>query len=193
MEGFTIVDGVVLLIVAISALLAFSRGLVRELLSIAGWVGAAIAAYFFAPMAEPFVREIPFLRDFIAESCQLSIFAAFAVVFAVALVLISIFTPLLSGAVQNSALGSIDRGFGLLFGVARGALLVAIGLLLYENFLSAGDGIPQVEDSRSKEIFASLQATLNESIPEDAPTWLEERYGVLVAGCGEPETTETDA
>ena len=36
MDGFTLVDGIVLAVVVISAVLAFARRLVRELLSIAG-------------------------------------------------------------------------------------------------------------------------------------------------------------
>ena len=42
MEGFTLVDGAVALIIIISALLAYSRGLVRESLAILGWVAAAV-------------------------------------------------------------------------------------------------------------------------------------------------------
>jgi len=73
MEGFTIIDGIVAAIVVISALLAFSRGFVREVMAIAGWVGAAILAFIFADQAEPLVKQIPVLGDFIGDSCELSI------------------------------------------------------------------------------------------------------------------------
>ena len=49
MEGFTIVDGVVALIIVVSALLAYSRGLVREGLAIAGWILAAGLAFISGP------------------------------------------------------------------------------------------------------------------------------------------------
>ncbi len=49
MEGFTIVDGVVALVIILSALLAYGRGLVREAMAILGWVAAAILAFLFAP------------------------------------------------------------------------------------------------------------------------------------------------
>ena len=62
MEGFTIVDGVVALVIVVSAILAYSRGFVREAMSIAGWIVAAVLAYMFAPKAEPLVREIPTMR-----------------------------------------------------------------------------------------------------------------------------------
>ena len=94
MDGFTMVDAGVGLIIFVSAILAYSRGLVREILSIVGWVIAAVLAFSFAPQAQPLMREIPYLGDFIGTSCQLGIIAAFAGVFAIALIVTSIFTPI---------------------------------------------------------------------------------------------------
>ena len=124
MEGFTLVDGIVLAVIVISAVLAYARGLVRETLSIAGWIVAALAGFAFAPSVEPLIREIPVLRDVIGTSCELGILAGFAVVFVIALIIVSLFTPLLAGVVSNSAVGPIDQGLGFLFGVVRGVLLV---------------------------------------------------------------------
>ena len=59
MTDFNIVDGVILATVIVSALLAYSRGLVRELMSIAAWIIAAVLAYLFAPEVMPFIQEIP--------------------------------------------------------------------------------------------------------------------------------------
>ena len=53
MEGFTIFDGVVAGVIIISAILAYSRGFMREVLSIAGWIAAAIVAFLFAARAQP--------------------------------------------------------------------------------------------------------------------------------------------
>ncbi len=183
MEGFTIIDGVVALVIIVSAILAYSRGFVRETLSIAGWIIAAIAAYVFAPRVEPLIREIPVLKDFLGESCELSIIAAFAAVFALALVVVSIFTPLFSSAVQRSALGGLDQGLGFLFGVARGLVLVAVAFVVYDRVVLA-DTIAMVDDSRSASIFARAQDAINNSIPEDAPAWVVSRYEQLVGSCG---------
>lgn len=188
MEGFNIVDGVVFALVLVSSILAYSRGLVRELLSIAGWVIAAVAAFAFAPAADPIVREIPILRDIIGSSCELGILAAFATVFAIALVLVSIFTPLLSGAVQNSALGPIDQGFGLLFGVARGVVLVAIALVIYNQVMGGEGGIAMIDDSRSRSLFADIQQQLASLLPEDGPQWIAGYYERLTQNCVQPES-----
>lgn len=186
MEGFTIVDAVVAVIILISAILAYSRGLVREVLAIAGWVAAAVAAFFLTPMAEPLVKEIPVVSDFLAESRELSIIAAFVGVFVIALIVLSILIPLFSGAVQRSALGGIDQALGFLFGVLRGALLVVVGLIIYDRVL-IGDPIPAVDDSRTVAIFAEVQEPIAAAIPEEAPNWIVERYEELVGG-GEPAT-----
>ncbi|MFC7703350.1 CvpA family protein [Plastorhodobacter daqingensis] len=182
MEGFTIIDGIVAVVIVVSAVLAYSRGLVREVMAIAGWVAAAVLAFMFAPAAEPLIREIPGLGGFLGESCELSMIAAFAAVFALALVVASLFTPLFSSAIQRSALGGIDQGLGLLFGVARGVLLVAVALLVYDRAMSQAN-IAAVENSRSAQVFGNFQNNLNDSIPEDAPGWIVTRYEQLMGNC----------
>ena len=184
MEGFTIIDGLVAGIILISAILAYSRGLVRELMSIAGWIVAAVLAFIFAPAAQPLMQEIPAVGDFLQDSCELSIIAAFAAVFALALVVVSFFTPLFSSAVQGSALGGMDRGLGFLFGVLRGALLVAVALIVYDRVL-IGEPIAVVEGSRTVQVFAGSQDQLENRIPEDAPRWISMRYEELVGVCVE--------
>ena len=182
MDGFTIVDGIVALILVVSAILAYSRGFVREGMAIAGWIVAAIAAFAFAAAAQPLVQEIPYINRYLADSCELSIIVAFAAVFAVMLVVVSIFTPLLSGAVQDSALGPIDRGLGFVFGVARGVLLVAVAFVVYDR-VAVTDPIPAVENSRTANVFARSEESINESLPEDAPGWVVQRYESLVSVC----------
>ena len=51
------VDLGVLILLLISGLLAFSRGFVHEALSVAGWVGAALAVLFLLPYVSPYLRE----------------------------------------------------------------------------------------------------------------------------------------
>ncbi|WP_424942871.1 CvpA family protein [Aliiroseovarius crassostreae] len=191
MEAFTLVDGIVAAVILISAILAYSRGFVREGMSIIGWIAAAILAYMFAPKAVPLIKEIPVLRDFIAESCELSVIAAFAGVFALALVVVSVFTPLFSSAIQRSALGGVDQALGFIFGVARGLLLVAIALVVYDRVVTT-DTIPMVDDSRTAKIFARTQDKINEQIPEDAPGWIVERYEALVGSCTAPVQPPAD-
>ena len=182
MDGFTIIDGVVAVVIILSALLAYSRGVVREALAIAGWVAAAVLAYIFAPQVQPLVKEIPVLGDFIADSCELSIIASFAAVFAVALVIASLFTPLFSSLVQRSMLGGLDQGVGFLFGVLRGILLVAIAFFVYETVITSQQ-IPMVDDSRSAKVFAAMTGKIEDGNPEQALGWITAQYEQLTNAC----------
>lgn len=185
MEGFTLIDGVVAAIIVLSAILAYSRGFLREVLAIAGWVVAAIVAYIFAPAVMPLVKEIPFLGDFISDSCELSIITAFAAVFAVALVIASLFTPLFSSVVQRSVLGGLDQALGFFFGAARGVLLVAIAFFVYDTVLTSQD-IPMIDDSRSAQVFAQVTGRINDEDPAQALGWITTQYEGLVGACDQP-------
>lgn len=182
MEGFTVVDGVVGVLIVMSALLAYSRGLVREAMAILGWIAAAVLAFMFADQVEPLMKEIPVIGAFLADSCELAIIAAFAAVFTVALVVVSLFTPLFSSLIQRSAIGGLDQALGFFFGVARGILLVAIAFFVYEVVITAQD-IPMVDDSRSAAVFSQFTAKIVEQNPEQALGWITAQYEQLVGVC----------
>ncbi len=183
MEGFTLIDGIVAVIIVLSALLAYARGFVRELMAIAGWIGATILAFIFADTVRPLVLQIPYVGDFIGDSCELSIITAFAAVFAVALVVVSLFTPLFSSMIQRSALGGLDQGLGFLFGVLRGILLVAVAFFIYDTVLVSQD-VAMVENSRAAQVFGRLTGRIEERDPEQALGWITTQYEQLVGECG---------
>lgn len=185
MEGFTIVDGVVAGVIVLSSILAYSRGFVREAMAIVGWVGAAFLAFIFAPAAQPLVKEVPVLGDFLKDSCELSMIGAFAAVFAVGLIVASLFTPLLSSVVQRSALGGADQGLGFLFGVVRGVVLVLVAFLVYDRALS-GTQVEMIDSSRSAKVFATFQDRVNSAVPDGAPDWIVSRYNDLTKSCAAP-------
>jgi membrane protein required for colicin V production len=184
---FTVVDGVVAVLIILSAILAYSRGLVRELMAIVGWIGAAILAFVFAAQAQPLVKEIPVIGDFLRDSCELSIIAAFAAVFAIGLVLAALFTPLLSSVVQRSALGGVDQALGFLFGVVRGVVLVLIAFVVFDRAVAANT-VPMVDNSRTAKVVASIQGRIDSAIPSDAPGWILSRYNDLTKVCAAPAT-----
>ncbi|MBZ4022963.1 colicin V production CvpA [Rhodobacter sp. TJ_12] len=188
MEGFTIIDAIVAVTIILSAILAYSRGFVREGLAIVGWIAAAVVAYTFADAARPLIAQLPVLNKFLADSCELATIGGFAAVFAFALVVFSILTPLFASAVQRSALGGIDQGLGFLFGVLRGVILVGVAFVVYDRLVSA-EAIPLVDNSRSAKVFMKLSGQMDESMPEDAPGWIVARYEDLVSKCAAPAAT----
>jgi len=182
MDSFTLVDAAVALVIIVSAILAYSRGLVREVLAIAGWIVAAVAGFVLAPAFEPLVREIPYVGDILGDSCELTVIAAFAAVFAIMLVVVALFTPLFSSLIRNSALGGIDQGLGFFFGVLRGIVLIAVALMVFQRAVPDGT-VPMVDNSRSIGLFARVETALTGMLPENAPNWVVDRYEELTAGC----------
>ena len=182
MEGFTIVDGGVAIIIVMSALLAYARGMVREVMAIAGWISAAVLAFIFADLAKPLVRQIPYLGDLLGDSCELLILTSFAIIFAGALLIVSLFTPLFSSLVQKSIFGGFDQILGFLFGVSRGVILVAVAFFIYFTIMPNQDVI-SLETSRSAAIFERYVDDVQDQNPEAALGWLRTQYDQLVGAC----------
>jgi len=63
-------------------------------------------------------------------------------------------------------------------------LLVVVALVVYDR-LVASESVPMIDDSRTAKIFARSQERINESIPDDAPSWIVNRYMTLVSSCKE--------
>lgn len=118
----TIFDFVVLIIFVVSVLLSIVRGIVRESLSLAGWVVAYMVAKIFA---KDFMSVLPLsITD---ESLRMVI--SFTAIFLAVLIVMSMLTMLASALIRTVGLGSADRLLGALFGFARGLLVVLLLVL----------------------------------------------------------------
>ncbi len=119
----TWLDYGVILVVVVSLIWGAWRGLVREIISILGWIIAFLAANLFAgPLGETMPDSIP--------SPELRLLIAFLAVFIGALAVATLLGLVLSKIVHAIGLGGLDRTLGSLFGIARGALIVLAFALL---------------------------------------------------------------
>jgi membrane protein required for colicin V production len=119
----TWLDYAVIGVIAISALWGVWHGFVREVLSLAGWVIAFLAANL---LAGPVGERLP---ESIARA-ELRVLLAFVGVFVVTLIVTTLVALLLTRLLKAAGLGGLDRTLGGLFGVARGlVILLAIALL----------------------------------------------------------------
>ncbi len=153
-----LVDLAVLAVLAVSALAGLARGLVREVLSLAAWVGAGWVAFRYAPGALPAVREYVSDPNFAAA-------VAYGAVFLVALIVFSVVASVLSRTVRVSALGGLDRSLGVVFGLARGAVILA-GAYVVGGFLQAPQFWPErVQQARSLPFVYAGAAWAAERLP----------------------------
>ena len=118
-----IVDFAILGVLLASGVLSFVRGLIRESLSIAGWIGATAVTLVVFPRAAPTVREW-FGEELIADIVTAgSVFVAGLLVF-------SLLAHLISRHVRGRTVTTVDHAFGFLFGLVRGGVLVCLAYLL---------------------------------------------------------------
>ncbi len=134
-------DIAILIILAISAFLALARGFVAEVLSIAGWVGAALVTLWTYGDAKPY------LRQYIQMQLLADILTGVGI-FIVALVIFSTISHMLAKVVKGSALSAVDRSLGFLFGLLRGAVLVCLGYLLLTWVFPETKRPPWLENAR---------------------------------------------
>lgn len=185
----TLLDGILAGFTLVSAMLAMVRGFSREVLSIASWAAAAVAAYLF------YKPVIPYIRPYI-DNEKIAMGAAAGIVFVIALIVVSIITMKIADWIIDSRVGALDRTLGFLYGAARGVLVVAVGLMFF-NWL-AGEKVPNwVAESKSRPLLQSIGKYIESVLPEDPEkTILKQlnKTGVMPeGGTGTPPAAGTQA
>ncbi|HSI43339.1 MAG TPA: CvpA family protein [Methylotenera sp.] len=153
----TIFDYSVLVIIGLSIILSVMRGLVAEVLSIAGWVAAFVVAKTYTSEMLPMMPQtIP------TES--LRVLAAFLVLFLATLLVATLLAIALSAVLKKIGLGWLNRLLGAVFGIVRGLLIVCIIV-----FLAGLTDIPKDARWRNAMFSAPIEAMVLSMLP-----WLPE-------------------
>lgn len=129
--GFNPLDVAVVVVVLLSAALAFARGFAREVLSVFAWVGAILVALYAFPHVAPLVRakvETRFVADVLAGGA----------VFTGALIVFSMVSHRLTDGIRAGSLSAIDRSLGFGFGAFRGVVIACLAYL-FMVFLWPGE------------------------------------------------------
>ncbi len=143
-----LIDIIAVIVVLASTFIAFLRGFIREVLTIAGAAGALAAAYYGGPILIPYLRgwigideaevaedasKMPKLFDTVPYDILATVIS-YGAIFVVVLIILSIISHIIAEIAKTIGLGAIDRTFGVIFGIARGVLL--LGLLYLPIFLT---------------------------------------------------------
>jgi membrane protein required for colicin V production len=149
-------DLVIVGVIGLSGLIGMIRGLIREVFSLASWGVAVWLALKFSPQVAAHLESVIAM-----PSARLA--AAFGIVFFAVLLVLGLVGLLLETLVEKTGLSGTDRVAGLLFGIARGVLVVAVLVLLAGFTPLPAD--PWWKQSRLIPAFQSLSLWLRDQIP----------------------------
>jgi membrane protein required for colicin V production len=180
----TLLDGILIAIMLVSAILAMIRGFTREVFSIAAWVIAAVATYAFWQDALPYVQGY-------IDDRNVALGVTVVGIFFVTLLVVSLVTMRISDFILDSKVGPLDRTLGFIFGAARGLILVVIAML-FLNFFVAPERQPVwIAEAKSKPWLDSIGNDLLNALPEDPEAQILERFRAddaeRLAPPGQPE------
>jgi len=186
-----IFDIIVLVVLLASALFSFFRGFIREVLTILGVLGGTVAAIYLGPFLSPFVQEwigadtagedvnrlfgvipYPILADILS----------YGVVFLIFVIALSVISHILANWAKSIGLGPADRVLGVVFGAARGALILALlylpVYLLIEQ--DVRDEWEWAKDSYSRPYVERSAAWVYSIIPKTEELDIEKRKSEIV-------------
>lgn len=155
-----VVDLAVLAVLLISAVFAYARGLIHEILSIGGWIGAIFATIYGYPYIQPFARKLIPIQ-LVAD------LAAGVLFFVVTLFTFSLIIRGISKHVQESSLNILDRSLGFLFGLARGAVIICLVYMGIEFLMSPAEQPKWVTGAKSMPLILKGADAIRAVIPED--------------------------
>ena len=156
--AFAWIDVVIIALIALSAILSLFRGFVREAVALVTWLVALwVAMAFYEDLAA-------ILSQWISLPSAQRI-TAFAVLFICVLLLGAIVNFLASKLVNKTGLTGTDKLLGIVFGVARGGVIVAILVLLAGLTPLPQD--PWWQDSQLLGYFQELAMWMRSYLPNE--------------------------
>ena len=144
-------DVIILVLIFISALFAFFRGLSLELLSISVWIISFFVSYTYGNNLINFFNKI---INNILISTAISYVVAFLAIF----VIFSFLTRKFSVFIKDSYVGLIDKSLGFIFGILRGYVIVGLCFFLFDYFYE-GKRLEFIDNSK---IIPVIKMTNNE-------------------------------
>jgi membrane protein required for colicin V production len=156
----TFLDLILLVVMLVSAMLAMIRGFMREILSIAAWVIAAVTTAYSYSRLLPMAKQY-FNNDIVAAGVVIG------GVFLGTLLLVSVLTVRISDMILDSRVGALDRTLGFLFGLGRGLIIVVVAFLFFDWLVPAKSQPAWVQSAKSKVVLQSTGEWLQSMLPDD--------------------------
>ena len=185
MEQLNNLDVVFLVIVGVSALVAIARGVTKELLSITGWILAAVSVYYLLPVVDPIMKK------YIASEVLSSLVSGMVI-----LIMFCIFWVLaadkISTQIRFSKLSSLDRILGFIFGIFRGVIIVILLQIMISSLIPEESQKGVFAESRYFKLAGDASGPIKSLIPEKWFDDLKAKGESLGFGAAKTDETEAD-
>lgn len=157
--GFNLIDLVVVGVIILSGVFALARGFVKEVFSIVSWVAAVFVTLYGFAEASAFARRYitqPLLADAVAGGA----------IFLITLFVLSYISGRIADRVRGSAVGSVDRSLGFVFGLLRGFVLISIGYMALSWAMPPEDQPKWVRAAKTMPMLERGAALLSDLAPD---------------------------
>ena len=182
MQSLNFIDGVVLVLVILSGLHAYSRGLVIEIIKLICWVGAFIIAFIFAPQVMPLLKNLPNIGSYLFEDCSVKLLLSFILVFFVSLGFLSFLVRIVSPLVDRGPVGKLDTAMGFLYGVTRAIALFFVIFFTYKTFSNL-ENYEVIDESVSATVFEIGISEIENLTPSQQTKRFVNAYQEFIANC----------
>lgn len=153
-------DGIVLAILLVSALMAFFRGFIAEVTAVGSWVVSVIGAFLAFPHVQPIARQ------HIQEIWMADLAAAIAP-FILVMILMTLISSWIKSMLNALNHGPLDRALGFLFGAVRGAVILSLIWLGFVMIFGHEDHPEWIEKSRTRPFLAQGAHWIASIVPRD--------------------------
>ena len=159
--ALSVVDYAVVFVLIVSAIFSTLRGMTREFLGLLGWVVAIVVATYARPLLEDPIADM-------INADGLSAALAWGIPFAATVIIWFLLANLLSPGLTRAGLGSLDRWLGVVFGLARGYLLVLLAFIGAVLTIGGENKLPAtIKNAQSTPVFSQSARYFAKFLPDD--------------------------
>ncbi len=182
-----VVDIISLIIIVISVLLSYSRGLIRECYTILSWILSFFSSIQFGPMILPLILGVPFLEEFLLGNCPLAMIISYIITFVLSISFFSILLVITNITKRNepqTIISNLDKFGGVLFGFMRSIIILLLILIFTQDLLPDFNFKIEINNSIDNSMTSNFlepsKIYLSDIISDNGEKWLKTTYDFVL-------------
>ena len=159
--SINLLDIVLFVSIMVSLVIGYSRGFVKETLSIINWLIAAWLSF-------KYYSDLNTITINFIDSNIVSDAISFGIIFLLSIITLTFLSNFISKNIKNSLLAPLDRLFGMVFGIIRAILLIVVVFIAGNQTIWVNNTMPKwMYESYSYPIVISITNNLKNILPNE--------------------------